>query len=210
MEVKDRIQEKATELFMRYGVKSITMDEIASQLGVSKKTIYQYFADKDELVNAVIEWELNGSETDCLASIVHAENAIHEEFLVQDMMLESLQELNPVALHDMEKFHPAAFQKFVQHKNSFVLKMVANNLQNGIREELYRPEIRVDIMSKFRVDSIFLGLSTQYLVGTSYTQAEWQQELFKHYLLGISTSKGHKLIHRYLQERQEKAVHSLL
>jgi TetR/AcrR family transcriptional regulator, cholesterol catabolism regulator len=54
MEMKERIQQKANDLFRRYGVKSITMDEIAAQLGASKKTIYQYFSDKDELVSAVV------------------------------------------------------------------------------------------------------------------------------------------------------------
>ena len=58
MEVQDRIKQRADELFRRYGIRSVTMDEIAAQLGISKKTIYQYYTDKDQLVDAVTEDEI--------------------------------------------------------------------------------------------------------------------------------------------------------
>jgi AcrR family transcriptional regulator len=203
MEVKERIQEKANDLFKRYGIKSITMDEIAAQLGISKKTIYQYFADKEDLVNAVIEEHVNSSQDDCLASIHDSENAIHEEFLVQDKVLEHMQDVNPAALHDMQRFHPAAYQKFTRYKNNFMREMVGNNLRRGIREGLYRQEIRVDILSKFRVDSIFLSLSADFLMESAFGLPELQQELFVHYLMGVASPKGHKLINQYLQERRQ-------
>src|SRR6202000_2790704 len=66
MDVKERILSKAADLFMRYGIRSITMDEIASQLGISKKTIYQFFTDKDDLVSAVIEREISANEMECV------------------------------------------------------------------------------------------------------------------------------------------------
>jgi AcrR family transcriptional regulator len=200
MEVKERIQEKAGELFMRYGVKSITMDEIASQLGVSKKTIYQYFADKEELVDSVIEQKLKTSQGECLAGIDCSENAVHEEFLMQDRFLEHLSRLNPVALHDMEKFHPSAYKKFNDHRNTFMREIEEKNLRKGIAQGLYRPEIRVDILSKFRVDSIYLSLRADFS-GTTFGLAELQQELFVHYMFGIASPEGTKLIYRYLKER---------
>lgn len=206
MDVKERIQEKASELFRRYGVKSITMDEIASQLGISKKTIYQYYADKEELVSAVMDHKINESQSDCLSCISGAENAIHEEFLIQDRMLEHLNGLNPVTLHDLEKFHPSSFRKFSEHRNTFIRDMVEKNLRNGITEGLYRQDIRPDILSKFRVDSLYLSLSSDFFKGTTLGVAEVHQELFVHYLLGIASPEGNKLIHRYLQERQHKPV----
>jgi TetR/AcrR family transcriptional regulator, cholesterol catabolism regulator len=205
MDVKERIQEKANELFRKYGVKSITMDDIASQLGISKKTIYQYFADKEELVHSVIDQKIKESQGDCTCSISDAENAIHEQFLVQDKFLEHLSELNPVALHDMEKFHPSAYEKFSRHRNTFIREMVEKNLRTGIGEGLYRPGLRTDILSKFRVDSIYLGLSADFM-GSAFGLAELHQELFVHYLFGIASPEGNKLIHRYLLERQKPVV----
>jgi len=205
MDVKERIQERASELFRKYGVKSITMDDIASQLGISKKTIYQYFADKEELVHSVIDQKIKESQGDCTCSISDAENAIHEQFLVQDKFLEHLSELNPVALHDMEKFHPSAYEKFARHRNTFIREMVEKNLRKGIDEGLYRPGLRTDILSKFRVDSIYLGLSPDFM-GSAFGLAELHQELFVHYLFGIASPEGNKLIHRYLLERQKPVV----
>jgi AcrR family transcriptional regulator len=206
MDVKERIQEKASELFRRYGVKSITMDEIASQLGISKKTIYQYFADKEELVASVMEQKIRESQDDCMSTLGVSENAIHQEFLVQDKFLEHLKELNPVAIHDMEKFHPAIFAKFSQHRNTFLREMVARNLRQGMEEGLYRADLRPDILSEFRVNSIYLSLSPDYFKGSAFGLTELQQELFVHYIFGIASEEGNKLIHRYLHERQKPVV----
>jgi AcrR family transcriptional regulator len=206
MDVKDRIQEKATELFMRYGVKSITMDEIASQLGVSKKTIYQYFADKEELVMSMIDRKLQDAQSECNRAVEQGDNAIHQEFLNQDNFLEHLRGLNPVALHDMEKFHPEAYKKVMCHRNTFMRGIVEENLKKGIAEGLYRPEIRTDILSKTRVDAIHLNLRSEFYGDAGFSLAELQQEIFIHYLYGIASPEGNKLIHRYLQERMQRPV----
>ena len=89
MDVKERILAKAADLFLRYGIRSITMDEIAAQLGISKKTIYQFFTDKDDMVSAVIDVEIRKNEDECNLSRDQAENAVHQIFLA----LESLEEM---------------------------------------------------------------------------------------------------------------------
>lgn len=114
MEIKERIKQKADELFMRYGIKSITMDEIANQLGISKKTIYQEFGDKDELVDEVISDILSGNQKRCIQDRAIATNAIHEVFLAMEMIQEMFENMNPTILYDMERNHPATFQKFQQ------------------------------------------------------------------------------------------------
>src|ERR1700724_161546 len=94
-ESKDRILEKATDLFMRYGIRSITMDEIAAQLGISKKTIYQFFTDKDAMVEAVVNEEINRNEEGCRGFSLTAENAVHEIFIAMDFTQEMLEAMNP-------------------------------------------------------------------------------------------------------------------
>ena len=86
MELKERIKQKADELYRRYGVKSVTMDEIATQLGVSKKTIYQCFSDKNELVDEVIADILEYNRNFCTTSRGKAQNAIHEVFLAMQSL----------------------------------------------------------------------------------------------------------------------------
>ena len=106
---KERIMVKAEELFMQFGIRSVSMDDIANNLGMSKKTLYQYYADKDELVDAVIGDHINGIETECLNWRTHAKDAIHEIFLTMEHILEELSNMNPMLLHDLEKFHTDHF-----------------------------------------------------------------------------------------------------
>jgi TetR/AcrR family transcriptional regulator, cholesterol catabolism regulator len=131
MEVKERILLKATELYMCYGVKSVTMDDIALQTGVSKKTIYQFYADKDELVEAVFLSEINHSEACCDRDRAAAENAIDEVFKAMEMIEEMFRNMNPSLLYDIQKYHPRAFQHFEKHKNEYIQVMIRENLQRG-------------------------------------------------------------------------------
>ena len=85
MEPKDRILEKSDELFNRYGIRSVSMDDIASQLGMSKKTLYQYYADKDELVTDVFTSIMECNKHRCTEGHELSENALHEVFLSFDM-----------------------------------------------------------------------------------------------------------------------------
>src|SRR5690348_1676945 len=111
MDVKDRILTKAAELFMRYGIRSITMDEIAAQLGISKKTVYQVVTDKDDMVYAVIEQEIRKNEHECLQYRYDSNDSVHEIFLAVEDLEEMLRYTNPMMLYDLEKYHPRAFQK---------------------------------------------------------------------------------------------------
>src|SRR5260221_3490365 len=112
MEPKQRILEKAHELFMQYGIRSVSMDDISNNLGMSKKTLYQYFSDKDELVEAVVDGHIGGMQTDCLGCRKDARDAVHEVFIVMERIIEQLGNMNPIVLHDLSKFHFKAYNKF--------------------------------------------------------------------------------------------------
>src|SRR5215217_3856307 len=102
MEPKERILVKAHELFNRYGIRSVSMDDIAAQLGMSKKTLYQYYVDKDELVNEVFEEIFAKKKIQCLECSDRGDNVIHEVFLSFDMVQEMLSTMNPAVLFDMK------------------------------------------------------------------------------------------------------------
>jgi TetR/AcrR family transcriptional regulator, cholesterol catabolism regulator len=146
MDIKERIQAKADELFMRYGIRSISMDDIAAQLAMSKKTLYQFFADKDELVDAVVDKELKRSQQDCRDCGQQSVDAVDEIFIIMEQIAEQFRNMNPMVLYDLEKFHTTSFRKFLKHKNEFLLEVIRKNIERGIREELFRPEINVDVL----------------------------------------------------------------
>lgn len=206
METRERIQAKANELFMRYGIRSVSMDDIAAQLGVSKKTIYQFFADKDELVDAVVDDEIAGIQKDCTMCGIEARDAVHEIFLTMEQIIEQFRNMNPMVLYDLEKFHFKSYQKFLRHKHEFLGKIIAANMQRGIREELYREELNVDILAKFRLESMLLSFNIDVFPPRKYNPADVAKELIEHYVFGLASIKGHKLILKYQQERSKKTV----
>lgn len=202
--MKDRIKQKAHDLFMQYGVRSVTMDEIAVQMGASKKTIYQYYADKDELVEAVMADIIKYNQDCCMKDKSTAKDAIHEVFLAIDMMQEMFQNMNPAILHELEKYYPASFEKFKQHKYSFLYKVLKENLERGIAEELYRDDMDIDIMIKLRLETMMLPFNQTLFPKSKYSLMKIEVEFTTNFLFGLATIKGHKLITKYQQDRTKK------
>jgi len=204
--VRERIQQKAEELFHRYGIRSVTMDEIAAQLGISKKTIYQSFADKDELVAAVFEKHMVENKAKCLIDKEESKDAIHEIFLDLDMMDEMLKAMNPYILYDLEKYHPNVFKKFIDYKNKFLQKLIADNIKRGIQKEVYRHDINIDIMTKLRLGTIMLSMNLDVFPRGQHNVLEIEEEIVLHFIYGISSSKGIKLIQKYKAQRNKSKL----
>ena len=111
-DMKERIQQKAEELFRHYGIRSVTMDEIATQLGISKKTIYQFYSDKDTLVKDIFKAITDHNKERCITNKNESENAIHEQYLSSDAAQEIFTNMNSAVLFDLNRFHPNVFAGF--------------------------------------------------------------------------------------------------
>lgn len=204
MEPKERILQKAHELFIRYGLRSVSMDDIAAQSGMSKKTLYLYFKDKEELVSAVFNDIINDSRQRCVADQKSAENALHELFLASDMMQKMFANMNPAVLFDMEKYHPAVFATFQEYKNNFMYKMIRANLERGVKEELYRPEMNIDVLTRMRIAGIMMAFDPAVFPDNRTHLLHIEQELLDHFMYGLATAKGQKLIQKYKNQRTKK------
>jgi AcrR family transcriptional regulator len=198
--IKERILLKAHELFMRYGVRSVSMDDIAAQLGMSKKTVYQYYTDKEELVDAVLSAVLEKNRAECFRDRENAENAVHEIFQAFDMVQDMFSNMNPSIVFDLEKYHPDVYKKVKHHKNVFMYEVIKQNMERGIKEEVYRPEIDVDVLTRFRIESMMLPFNSEIFPTNRTHLVEIQQEILEHFLYGLATVKGQKLILRYKQK----------
>jgi AcrR family transcriptional regulator len=207
MEAKERILVKAEELFMQFGIRSVSMDDIANNLGMSKKTLYQYYADKDELVDAVIEDHISEIQTECLDCRQNAKDAIHEIFLTMEHIMEELSNMNPMLLYDLEKFHYKSYHRFKTYKDKFLADIIRKNIEWGIKDELYRPETNVDVMCKFRLESIMIPFNVALFPPGKYNLASISQEIIEHFVYGLAAIKGHKLIQKYNQQRQKNLNH---
>jgi AcrR family transcriptional regulator len=201
MEMRDRILEKATELFMRYGIRSVSMDDIATQLGISKKTIYQSFADKDELVDAMIDGDIRQMQHECDRCQRQSGNAIEEIFLTMDMIQGHLQNMNPMLLYDLQKFHFRSFQRFMAHKNSYLLDIIRQNMEKGIVEGLYRKNLNTDILSRFRLESLMIPFNMDQFPPAKFNLVEVMRIILEHFLFGLASEKGYQMILKYQKEQ---------
>ncbi len=204
-EIRERIIEVAFALFYKTGIRPVSMDDIANGLGMSKRTLYQHFSDKDELVSTLMDRELTVSQQQCMASQAKANDAIEEVFNIMQSVGERLATMNPVTLFDLSKFHRRAFDKFVTYKNEFILRMVKANLLRGIDEGLYRPDIDIEILSRYRLESIFMIFNTDFLPrGSVLRPYELIRILSEHFVYGIVSPKGYKRIEKLKKQTNNK------
>lgn len=201
MEIKERIKLKADELFRRYGIKSVTMDEIANQLGVSKKTIYHSFSDKNELVDEVVTDILTFNKDCCRNYKERSQNAIHEVYMAMELLQVMFNNMNPVILYDIERHHPASYKRFEDYKYKFLFDQVKQNIERGKIEELYRPEIEPDVIAKIRLETMMMPFNEQLFPKNKFSLGLLQQQLIEYFLFGIASLKGYKLISKYQKQR---------
>lgn len=201
MEPQEIIAQKAFELFKRYGIRSVTMDEIAGQCGVSKKTVYQYFEDKDTLVSSIMSSIIHNAETCCASFPKVAENAVHEVFLTADMVQEMMDGINPAMMHDLRKYHNRVFAQLEKHKQQFIYTMIKNNMERGIEEGLYREDIKIEVLTRYQLHNMSLVFEKDIFPKSKYTLSEIDYEITLYNLYGLATPKGAKLIEKYKQQR---------
>ena len=201
METQSRILTKTHELFMLYGIRSVSMDEIANHLGISKKTIYQYFKDKDALVEGVINIEIEMHQDEFSKYAAISENAIHEIFLTLDTVEEMLKHMNPSVMFDLQKYHTTAFEKFRTHKNTFFYDIIKANIERGKQEGLFRADIDVDVLTRYRLANMFLMFDFEHFPSNKFTPIQIISETTDNFLHGMATQQGLLIIEQYKQER---------
>jgi len=195
--MQDRILNKARELMFQTGVKHVTMDDLATQLGISKKTIYQYFKDKDALVSSVVEFELANHALLCNQSTQAADNAVHEIFLLMSVIQEMFNRMNPLALFEIEKYYPLAFEKIKKHKDDFIFSMISANLEKGIAEGLYRKDVDVTILSRYRLETSLIPFNIHVFHPSKFDMLKVNLQIIEHFVYGVATLEGHKLMDAY-------------
>ena len=201
--MKELITKAADELFIKYGLRSVTMDDIAKKLAISKKTIYQFFEDKDALVETIVQQKLV-EQTEAMDEIFNqSANPIDEVLRLSEYIKESMSKLHPSVLFDMEKFFPKSYAKFQNHKECCFKDSFIINLKRGIELGLYRSNINTDILAVMRLSQIEMGFNPYLFPPEKHKLQDIQVEFIMHFLYGISTNKGHKLINKYHQITEE-------
>lgn len=191
---------KVRELYTKYGIKSITMDDVASELSISKKTLYQYVTDKDDLVGKFIDYEIEVRQEQIGRCFSFGYNAIEELFEISGFMNKLMREQNPATEHDLKKYYPHHHQKTVKTRRDKMFTYILLNLKKGKEEGLYRQDLDVDVIAK-----LYLSRSENIHFNDLFTVEEFTSlklfvELLTYHVRGIATEKGIFVLENKLKE----------
>lgn len=206
MDTRERILKEAQNLFEQHGMKRITMDDIARELSVSKKTIYQFFKDKDELVMSVAKLYIVEQEQQMEYIKKQSKNAVEEIALMMDCLTQMFTKANPEMFFDCRKYYPEAWGLFFKYKENYVIKKVTDNLHWGIREGYYRPDINVGILSRLRLQQVKDCMDPYVFPTEKFELKTVHIECFRHFMHGIMTPKGLKLLQTYLKKKNKPVL----
>jgi AcrR family transcriptional regulator len=198
----NNIINKSSELFLRYGLKNLTMDEIARQLGMSKKTIYLYVANKSDLVQKVMQAHLDKEDIFIKEVQKNSKNALEENIRMMTFMCEDLQGFN--AVFELQKYYPVSYALFNEHREKVALRRILNNLKTGIKEGLYRKDLDVEIVSRIFISALDILIDQQRFPSKKYNFLVLYKEFVNYHLGGILTQKGQTFL------EQSKLLKSLM
>lgn len=196
-DVKVKILKGAEELFTKYGVRSISMDDIARHLSVSKKTLYQHFADKEDIVTMACKAHIERHAKEFDEIKRSAKNAIDELAKLSLCLKRNVQDMNPSLLFDLQKYHPRAWSEWLNHKNKFIRSSVERNLKQGIEEGYFRSEINPEIIAAVRLELVQVAFNEEIFPREKYRLPDVQMQIFDHFVHGLLTDKGRKLYQKY-------------
>ena len=173
------------------------MDDIARRAGISKKTLYQHFANKQEVVNDSVIWYKNQMTNNCTSVLSGAENAIEAMVRMLAFFDNVNKRINPMALFEMQRFFPEAFKIFRDMLADRDVAMLRENILQGMKEGLYREDINADLLARYRLETSLLVLQPNLLVSDRNDLMSVALEIGEHFLYGIMTPKGEKLYQKY-------------
>jgi AcrR family transcriptional regulator len=196
------ILERASAVYMKYGLKSVTMDDLARELGMSKKTIYKYFDDKNDMIRSIMELKVEMDKAVCMNCSIQANNAIEDLITFSKLIAEHFNNINPTVIYDLRKHYQDAWQIMNAHKWDFVLTSITENINRGIKEGIYRKDVDVNVIARLYVASIDDLFDTDIFPWPEFKFQQVFTELIRYHLRGLVNEKGIKILNQK-QENEE-------
>ncbi len=196
----DHLLKQAGVIFMRYGLKSVTMDDVCRELGISKKTLYQYVSDKNDLISKVLDQDIQEDEKVICALQTSGLSAIDELLHIQKMVTEKVQHMHSSIIYDLKKYYPESWGRIIRHRNEFIVGCIEQNIIKGQQEGVFRKDIHSALIAKIYAYQIEASIDPSLYSGLKITAVEVYAEAMRYHIRGIATEKGLK----YLESTQNK------
>lgn len=195
MNIKDTLLSTTFELFLKYGIKSVSMDDISKKLGISKKTIYNFVATKEDLVAHILENHITKDEAEILLILKESDDAIEEMVNITKHVLKFLRKMTPSLIYDLKKYHNASWEKIENHHFAFIQDVIRKNILRGQSEGLYRDDINPEIIAKLYVSKSNCIVDEESFPLTDFNRIDLFKQMIFYHLYGIVSQKGrNKLI----------------
>ena len=190
MEEEDIIK-KIGNLFVQFGIKSLTMDDISRKLGISKKTLYQFVSSKKDLVKKVVQVQIKNQQEEIQKLLEGKGNAV-DRLLEAHRYIGSLHSFsqNQMLLFDIQKYHPEAWGCICDHKVDYVYQSVLDNLSRGIKEGLYRKNLIPELIGQLYLAMISVFTTKGEVLNESYSKEDVYSAFMEFYLRGVLSEKG--------------------
>ncbi|TDQ21939.1 TetR family transcriptional regulator [Tenacibaculum caenipelagi] len=197
--MKDKIIDKAGEMFLTLGFKSATMDDIAKELGVSKKTLYKYFPNKTALVDASTE-AVHNTISDAIDKVKSQNyNAVEEEFAVKAIFKEMFKNAKTSPMYQLKKYYPETYTKLIEREVCMFRDCNIDNLEKGINQGLYRAEIKSDLLVNFYFTLVFGVFESELYSNDMQEVMQIEYEILEYHIRAIATEKGVKELEKQLK-----------
>lgn len=196
--MRDKILKIASEQFGQYGIRAITMEDIARLAGISKKTLYQEFKDKKELVKETFSMALV-EDQQAIAKFMEEEDGVIEHLLhTSKMVCERLATLNPMVLLEIQKYFPDVWKMFNEFKERIIVTDIVNVIEKGKALGYFRPEINAKLLANMRVNQISAAMNPVNFPEVDFDLVTLHKQMLDHFLHGIFTETGRKA---YMEKR---------
>ena len=190
MTVKQKIINKSDNLFRTYGLRGVTMDNISSELGMSKKTIYKYFQDKESIATESINFYFSGLLSEINRLNKTCKNSIEFSIKLSRFFRSTINDINPLYVKDVKKYYPSLEKIINEYKSKIFFKGVSDNIIRGKKEGYIRKEVDEVILSKLRIEEMEIAFDQDVFPYQEYDFRKVQVQFFDHFMRGILTQKG--------------------
>ena len=202
MDELQKILEAAENLFRKYGIRSVTMSDIAAQLGISKKTLYLHIENKHELIEKIMALYISSERQMCNKIGITAIDALDEMLKISMQVQHNIENMNPSLLFDLRKYHYPIWQQFEAFRNDFILNLMRNNIDKGKAEGIYRNDLNSDIISRIHIGCIHIFTDDELLPPDQFPRPVVHKQFVMYHLHGIVTEKGRLLMEKYFNQSE--------
>jgi AcrR family transcriptional regulator len=199
-----KIFDKVGKLFRKFGIKSITMDDISGELGISKKTLYQLISDKAELVEMVFMNGFNDFKNEVMLLFEKKYDPVLELIRLNNLALEQLKEFGPAVEHDLRKYYNNLYEKIKKLHLELMQNCIYQNIELGKKTGIYRNNIDTNIITKLHLARIEQVPHTDIFTLEEYTSPDFAREVCRAHLKGLVSEKGQELLEQHINELNDK------